>query len=359
MPRLTANDCALILTKHHANRLSFAVLLAFFRERGRFPRRPAEIERALVNEIIADLRLASPADLRSTLSGRSIERHRAEIRELLGFREATVADSEALTEWVQHQTAATGANAEQLTQQLEGRCRALFFEPPAPDRVDRIVRAAIHAHDERLQAEITRRLGPETRQRLEALLRPAKAEDASDGEAGVGMAPALLLRLRGNPGRPSLAAIQDELAKLKLIREIGLPSDLFEKVLPHELDRLRRRVLVEAPYEIRRHPETARLTWLAAFVYLRGRSLTDDLVDLLIETIHHIGARAERKVERELLDDLRRVSGKQNLLFQVADASLDQPDGLVRDVVFQWSANRPYETWSRNGKPRDRPIGQP
>lgn len=70
-----------------------------------------------------------------------------------------------------------------------------------------------------------------------------------------------------------------------------------------------------------RHPETARITWLAAFVYLRGRSLIDDLVDLLIETIHHIGARAERKVERELLDDLRRVSGKQNLLFQVADHS--------------------------------------
>jgi len=45
-------------------------------------------------------------------------------------------------------------------------------------------------------------------------------------------------------------------------------------------------------YELRRHPETARLTWLAAFVHLRGRALIDDLVDLLIETVHHIGARA-------------------------------------------------------------------
>ena len=45
-------------------------------------------------------------------------------------------------------------------------------------------------------------------------------------------------------------------------------------------------------------PDAARITWLAAFVYLRARSLTDDLVDLLIETIHRIGARAERKVER-------------------------------------------------------------
>ncbi len=91
---------------------------------------------------------------------------------------------------------------------------------------------------------------------------------------------------------------------------------------------------VEVPRDLRRHPDAARLTWLAAFVHLRARSLTDDLVDLLIETIHQIGARAERKVERELLDDLRRVTGKQNLLFERAGSTLAQPDGVVRDVVF-------------------------
>jgi len=82
----------------------------------------------------------------------------------------------------------------------------------------------------------------------------------------------------------------------------------------------------------RRH--AVQVAGLAAFVHLRARSLTDDLVDLLIETIHQIGARAERKVERELLEDLKRVSGKQNLLFNLADATLAQPDGVVRDVVF-------------------------
>ena len=91
---------------------------------------------------------------------------------------------------------------------------------------------------------------------------------------------------------------------------------------------------VEAPHKLRRHPDAARITWLAAFVYLRARSLTDDLVDLLIETIHRIGARAERKVERELLNDIKRVGGKQNLLFELADATLAQPDGVVREVVF-------------------------
>ena len=128
--------------------------------------------------------------------------------------------------------------------------------------------------------------------------------------------------------------MQEELAKLDLIRRMALPVDLFDHASPRDLERCRQRVAVEAPHELRRHSDAARITWLAAFVFLRARSLTDDLVDLLIETIHHIGARAERKVERELLDDLKRVTGKQNLLFELADATLAQPDGVVRDVVF-------------------------
>jgi hypothetical protein len=128
--------------------------------------------------------------------------------------------------------------------------------------------------------------------------------------------------------------MQEELTKLDLIRRMDLPADLFDHASPRDLERYRRRVAVEAPHELRRHPDAARIVWLAAFVYLCARGLIDDLVDLLIETIHHIGARAERKVERELLDDLKRVTGKQNLLFELADATLAQPDGVVRAVVF-------------------------
>ena len=152
------------------------------------------------------------------------------------------------------------------------------------------------------------------------------------------------MKLRGSPGRPSLASMQDELAKLELIRGIELSADLFDRTSPRDLERCRQRVSVEVPRDLRRHPDAARLTWLAAFVYLRARSLTDDLVDLLIETIHQIGARAERKVERELLEDLKRVSGKQNLLFNLADATLAQPDGVV-GVVCGRGRNPTLRLW--------------
>jgi hypothetical protein len=39
-------------------------------------------------------------------------------------------------------------------------------------------------------------------------------------------------------------------------------------------------------------------------------------------------------VVKELLADLRRVSGKTNLLYRVAEATIEHPDGIVRDVVY-------------------------
>jgi TnpA family transposase len=332
---ITASDRALVLKRHRSNRLGFAILLAFFREHGRFPGASSDVDRLMAETIAQYLAIDIPSEFSLHLPERTAERHRAEIRAALGFREATVAVAEALEVWLRDQIPAAGAIPAQLAVLLLARCRELSIESPTPDRVDRIVRAAIRTHEERFQTTILSRLSPETRARLDALLRPAEGEADDSMPASSGQpAPALLLRLRADPGRPGLAGVQDALARLDLIREIKLPLSLFDDVLPTELERYRRRVSTEAPYELRRHPEAARIAGLAVFVHLRGRTLTDDLLDLLIETIHHIGARAEHRVDRELLDDLRRVSGKQNLLFEVAGAALDKPDGIVRDVVF-------------------------
>ena len=333
---LTPADHVLVMAKSEANRMDFALLLLFYRAHGRFPNEPEEIEPGAVGRVGQQLGMADVSHDRLNTAARTWKRHRAEIRALFGYREATVADAEMLSEWLRDQAAVVGGVPGHVAALLDARCRELLIEPPSADRADRIVRSAIYAYDERFCTTILGRLTPSMRARLEALLRPAgsKDEEGSEAKEAPVTAPASLLQLRGDPGRPSLASVQDELSKLELIRRLGLPADLFDHALPQELERYRQRVAVEAPYELRRHPEPARLTWLAAFAHLRGRTLIDDLVDLLIETIHRISARAERKVDRELLNDIKRVTGKQNLLFEVADATLEKPDGIVREVVF-------------------------
>jgi len=335
VPPLTPAEYALVMAKNAANRLGFALLLVFYREHGRFPPSLAEIDPGLRAQVAHQLGLEPTWPDRYDPLQRTWKRARAEIRALFGFREATVADADNLTSWLCDQLiGAIGSEIAPLIERLEARCRELAIEPPTVERMERIARSAVRAYEERFHAITFERLPAATRERLDALLRPEGSDEATAEDGASRQAPAVLSKLLGNPGRPSLASLQDELAKLELLRGIELPPDLFEQAAARDLERVRRRVSVEAPYELRRHPQAARLTWLAAFVYLRVRSLTDDLVDLLIETIHKIGARAERKVERELLEDLKRVSGKQNLLFELADAALAQPDGVVREVVF-------------------------
>ena len=178
---LTPADHALVAVKGRANRLSFAVLLLFFREHGRFPSDGSEIDRRMVGEVAQQIHVPAPVDDALNLSGRTAERHRAEIRALFGYREATVADAKALEDWLRDQAAVVGAVPDHLVARLEARCRELSIEPPSADRVDRIVRAAIRAHEERLYAGIRDRLTPETRARLEALLQPASGAEERFG----------------------------------------------------------------------------------------------------------------------------------------------------------------------------------
>jgi hypothetical protein len=268
----------------------------------------------------------------ATLGERTLERYRAEVRVFFGFRETTVEDAEQLTAWLCDRAVAESRDNDRLAAALLIECRRRSLEPPASDRADRIVRAAVHAYEEHFFAHTCARLSPLTRARLDTLLQPA---DGTSNHVDESTSPqAVINTLRRDAGRPGVNSLRDEMEKLDLIRNLGLPADLFADVLPSELELYRQRVAIETPWEMRRHPEAARLSRLAVFAYLRGRALIDSLVDLLIETVHRINARAERRVEHELLEDLKRVTGKQNLLFQLADAALTHPDGVIREVVY-------------------------
>lgn len=133
----------------------------------------------------------------------------------------------------------------------------------------------------------------------------------------------------------SLATTREEIAKLTAIRAIGLSPDVFAGIAPKVLAGWRDRAAVETPSHLRDdHPEQVTLTLLAALLYCRGREITDTLVDLLIATVHRINARAERRVVDEFVADLKRVSGKENILFRITEAAVGDPDGVVREVVF-------------------------
>ena len=144
----------------------------------------------------------------------------------------------------------------------------------------------------------------------------------------------VLGKLKEAAGSVSLDTMLTEIDKLLAVRAIGISPSVFGDIAPNIVAAWRARAAVESPSHLRTHPEALRMTLVAALLREREREITDTLVDLLISTVHRVGARAEKKVTNELVNAFKRVNGKENILFRVAEASLAAPDGTVRAVVF-------------------------
>ena len=296
--------------KTGATRLGFAALLQFFQAEGRFPRQAQEVPEGVVAYISRQVGVEPAEWLHYAWQGRTIEYHRAQIRARLGFRQATVEDAEALAVWLEDRLLGHDRQMDRLEAAVHERCRFLRIEPPTPDRIERLIRTAIAEYERKCCEALLSRLSPEAQAQLNALLLPTEPLlRETEQEPGR----AFLHELRADPGRASLESTQEEIAKLERVRCLNLPPDLFAALSPQVLRAYRQRVSAEEPHELRRHPVPLRATLLAAFCYLRGQEITDNLVDLLIDTVHRIGAKAEQRVERELIEDLKRVSGKNGL----------------------------------------------
>jgi len=351
---LVPADLGLIANKRGATRLGFAVLLKYFQYAGRFPESKTVVPGAIVAHLAKQVDVPAAAWLAYPWQGRTLEYHRAQIRVALGFRACTVRDAASLTAWLRDAVVPHESRPPHLQEAARARCRDLRLEPPSRARLERLVHSAQRQHEARFCAATMARLSPTTRARLDALLVLPDRPDDGDAAASTGRpttAAALTVAdLRAAPGRAGPETLQDQVTALAGVRALGLPDELFDGVSRAALRAYRQRVAAEPPNELRRHPDPIRYTLLATYCWQRGREITDTLVEALLQLVHQIGARAERKVDQELLADFKRVGGKTALLFKLADAVLAAPDGVVRDVVFPVVDERTLRDLAKEGR---------
>lgn len=286
------------------------------------------------------------------LGGRSGKRDREQVRGFLGFRPIGVAAERWLCRWLETDVAPRDLEPAHLRGAVADWCREQRLEPPADDRAERLIASAVHSFEEGVFARIVRSLGPETRARLDALLDPdaGNPEDAETGRS-------TFSRLKGDPGRVGLTSVEEEVAKLDLVRHLELPEGLWVGISPKVLARYYARATSEAAGDLRRRSPRVRWTMLAAFCWQRRREIADGLIDLLIQVVHRIGVRAEQRVTAELVGELQRVEDKTGLLFRIAEAALENPDRTVREVLFPLVGEETFGAlpWSRRARHPVRP----
>jgi len=323
-------DEQLLLANRTAHgRIGMALFLKFFQEKGHFPTRREDIPKEAVECMAVQIGVSPGAWYDLAWEGPTVKRLRAEIRQWLGFREATVADAETLEAWLVEDVLDQEHRPDRLKDAVIGQCWKVCIEPPAAEQIRRLVRSAAQRHETRLCEIISRKLDFETLDRLDTLL---KADPSDEEEGGW---TTLWQTIKKEPGRAGLESVKEAASRLELLRKVGLPAKLFQGVPPKLIERYSKRAAVEEPFELRRHAGPLKTTLMAAFLHRRTEDLTDHLVDLLVETVHKIGKGAVKKIDSSLVRTLqKKAPGKISKLYQIAKASVDEPKGVVEDVIF-------------------------
>jgi len=313
-----------------SNRLGFAVLLKFFQVEARFPQHPVEVPKAVVHFIAQQLKLTEEDYRRYKWSGVTFKAHRVQIRKFLDYRPVTQSDKQHMKTWLVAEALPLGLSFEALKAQVYQRFRQLKIEPPVWKQLERLMRSAARTHERDFCRHMAAQLSAETRENLDALL---ATESPLTDETGH-FRQSQLNHLKTDPGRLGLNSLLAEIEKLQSIRALGLPDSLFTLVAPKLVQQYRRRASTEPPRELRRHPAAIRYTLVAAFCWQREHEIIDSLVTLLVQIVHRLSLNAERRVERELIAAFKRVPRKESLLLKIAVASLQSPEGAVKEVVY-------------------------
>jgi hypothetical protein len=279
---LLGDDWRRVGNKSGATRLGFAVLLKYFELEARFPRAAADVPPPAVAYVAEQVDVPAGHFSSYWSAVRAVTRHRAEIRRVFGFREATRADEETLTGWLADEVCPVELGVSELADAVLVRCRALQIEPPG--RIERIVGSARARFEQRFCARTVERLGPQGAARLEALVDETVAALPGQG---------LLAQLKADPGRVGLETLLREVDKLAAVRALELPQELFAGCSEKLVDGWRARAARLYPSDLRASPAPIRLTLLAALCWRRQTEIADGLVDLLIGLVHKVNATAE------------------------------------------------------------------
>jgi TnpA family transposase len=327
------------------NRLGFAILFKWFEVEGRFPQRPSEVPAPVVAFLGQQLSVEAEDFLNYDWGGRTIERHRAQIRQEFGFREFTEEDEPVLEAWIlANYLAFAGRTPAVVRGLVYQHLKSQQIEPLGYQRLDRLVRSCLHQGEVSFSEQISDKLSPEIKKRLDQLLE-LQSEDAIEDEEEADESSKVtaneetrptsgLQHLRSSTGAVQLKTILTEVKNLERIQSLQLPNDLFSGVPLLLKERAKRRVVTEELHEVKRHPEAIRYTILAAFCSLRAQEIRDNLAELLCDTVHRLSTRSEKRVDAAIMQDIKRVYGKNRLLYYIALASLKAPEGKVHEVIF-------------------------
>lgn len=325
---LRPNEWTLLRHRKKENKLCVALMLKYFQVTALFPKELSDIPKSIIFHIAKQINVPfeRARSWKWNSKGSEAYRYKRRIRDYLGFRRFKKGDIPKIKAWLLKTVLPEGnQSVSYLQNKIYNYLYENKIEPCSSEPLNRCISSALNVFETELCARIFKSLTKANKESLLDLLIPQ--EKRSPGF--------LYLRdLKQDTGNVSLEFILEEIEKIKRIQEIGLSASLFNSIPPRLLEKYKARIMSERPGEIYNHKGPIKYATLAIFCHVRGQEILDNLVDLLTQIIHKISKKSEKKADKKLVDALKKVGGKQTILLNLAKVAVDNPEGIIKEVIY-------------------------
>ena len=317
---LTLEEISFIKTRHTTKQLAFALLFKCYQGSHKFVDDLTKVPGHIINQVA---KLLDVPPTIGKVSSRTYDNYISLIRKYFKTSFSKKSHYKELEEWIKNELLPTNYLAEEeikrlATQYLKERGIESFKEKT----MMRIILDATNAFETKLFEQLKNTLSAVDEAKLNGLLLPYK-----EGLSYLGW-------VNKEINNPSLDAMLGLIEQFFILNRVNYNSASISSIP-------RRRVLHYAdaftrlnPSDLKQMTDNNRCANLLIYGHIRKEQLTDKLIDMFNRIIRNVIHKSEKRIVKKLINDVKKVYGKEIILFQIAEACLEQPDGTIRDKIF-------------------------
>lgn len=133
---------------------------------------------------------------------------------------------------------------------------------------------------------------------------------------------------------PSLDSILTLIEILNLNNKVNIEVSSIINLPRKRLEKYAESFTRFSPSDLKVMKDKQRIAYLAIYIYIQRQQIIDRIIDMFSKISKNIIHRSERRMVKKLISQIKKVYGKDTILFNIAEACLDNPDDTIRNNIF-------------------------
>ncbi|KTD53859.1 Tn3 family transposase [Legionella sp. PATHC038] len=317
---LTQEEINFIKTRHTSKQLAFALLFKYYQKSHQFISDLTKLPAYIINQVANQLNIPPVI---CEVSSRTYDNYLSLIRKYFKTSFSKKTHYKELEAWIKSELLpAHYLSDEEIKNQAIQYLKEKGIETFKEKTMARVIVDATNAFENDLFEKLKNSLSTTDEAQLNGLLLPYK-----EGLSYLGW-------VNKEINNPSLDSILDLMEQLSILNRFNFDSATIQLMPRKRTIHYSEAFTRFNPSDLKQMTDNKRCAHLMIHCHTRKENVIDKTIDMFNRIIRNVIHKSEKRVVRKLINDVKKVYGKDTILFNIAEVCLEQPDATIRDKIF-------------------------